>query len=77
MLKPTSNYRMSSTLKTSLALSKFKTLEQRHAWKRACIDAELCSKIVVKAPQRDKNAPRGAPGVNGTTGSHAYTTPQA
>jgi len=59
MLKPTSNYRMSSTLKTSLALSKFKTLEQRHAWKRACIDAELCSKIVVKAPQRDKNAPRG------------------
>jgi hypothetical protein len=60
MLKPTSNYRMSSTLKTSLALSKFKTLEQRHAWKRACIDAELCSKIVVKsAPRGDKNSPRG------------------
>jgi hypothetical protein len=59
MLKPTSNYKMSKTLKTSLALSKFKTLEQRHAWKRACIDAELCSKIVVKSAPRDKNAPRG------------------
>ena len=50
---------MSKTLKTSLALSKFKTLDQRHAWKRACIDAELCSKIVVKSAPRDKNAPRG------------------
>jgi hypothetical protein len=59
MLKPTSNYKMSKTLKTSLALSKFKTLDQRHAWKRACIDAELCSKIVVKSAPRDKNAPRG------------------
>jgi hypothetical protein len=50
---------MSKTLKTSLALSKFKTLDQRHAWKRACIDAELCSKIVVKSAPRDKNASRG------------------
>ena len=56
MLKPTSNYRMSSTLKTSLALSKFKTLEQRHAWKRACIDAELCSKIVVKSDKKDRGS---------------------
>ena len=50
---------MSSTLKTSLALGKFKDVHQRGAWKRACIDAELASKIVVKTPQRDKNAPRG------------------
>jgi len=50
---------MSSTLKTSLALGKFTDVHQRGAWKRACIDAELASKIVVKAPQRDKNAPRG------------------
>jgi hypothetical protein len=55
MLKPTSNYRMSSTLKTSLALSKFKTLEQRHQWKRAMIDAELCSKIVPKSSKGDRN----------------------
>jgi hypothetical protein len=60
MLKPTSNYKMSSTLKTSLALGKFKDVHQRGAWKRACIDAELASKIVVKTPQRDKNAPRGS-----------------
>jgi hypothetical protein len=59
MLKPTSNYKMSKTLKASLALGKFTDVHQRGAWKRACIDAELASKIVVKTPQRDKNAPRG------------------
>jgi len=60
MLKPTSNYRMSSTLKASLALGKFTDVHQRGAWKRACIDAELASKIVVKsAPRSDKNTPRG------------------
>jgi hypothetical protein len=59
MLKPTSTYKMSKTLKASLALGKFTDVHQRGAWKRACIDAELCSKIVVKTPQRDKNAPRG------------------
>jgi hypothetical protein len=67
MLKPTSNYRMSSTLKTSLALGKFKDAHQRGAWKRACIDAELASKIVVKTPQRDKNAPRGGGTANYVT----------
>jgi hypothetical protein len=56
MLKPTSNYRMSSTLKTSLALGKFKDEHQRGAWKRACIDAELCSKIVVKSEKKDRNS---------------------
>jgi hypothetical protein len=56
MLKPTSNYRMSKPLKTSLALSKFKSLEQRHQWKRAMIDAELCSKIVVKHEKKDRNS---------------------
>jgi len=50
---------MSSTLKASLALGKFTDAHQRGAWKRACIEAELASKIVVKTPQRDKNAPRG------------------
>jgi len=50
---------MSKTLKTSLALGKFTDVHQRGAWKRACIEAELASKIVVKTPQRDKNASRG------------------
>jgi len=59
MLKPTSNYKMSSSLKTSLALSKFKSLDQRHQWKRAMIDAELCSKIVPKREPRDNKRPQG------------------
>ena len=61
MLKPTSNYKMSSSLKTSLALSKFKSLDQRHQWKRAMIDAELCAKIVPKTRDRsnDNKRPQG------------------
>ena len=55
MLKPTSTYKMSSSLKTSLALSKFKSKEQRDQWKRAMIDAELCSKIVPKSTKGDRN----------------------
>ena len=58
MLKPTSNYRMSSTLKTSLATGKFTDAHQRGAWKRACIDAELASKIVPKSTKGDRGAPR-------------------
>jgi hypothetical protein len=59
MLKPTSNYKMSSTLKASLALGKFTDAHQRGAWKRACIDAELASKIVVKSAPRDNKRPQG------------------
>jgi hypothetical protein len=68
MLKPTSTYKMSKTTKTSLALGRFKTLDQRHAWKRAMIDAELCSKIVVK-PAKKENRPGG----NYTTTSNSAT----
>ena len=50
---------MSSTLKTSLALGKFTDAHQRGAWKRACIDAELASKIVVKSAPRDNKRPQG------------------
>ena len=49
---------MSSSLKTSLALSKFKSLDQRHQWKRAMIDAELCSRIVPKTTKKE-NRPGG------------------
>ena len=63
-------------LKTSLALSSFQDPHHKGAWKRAMIDAELASKIVIKTAPRDKTAPRGntsgAPA--GVTGSHAYTT---
>jgi hypothetical protein len=67
MLKPTSTYKMSKPTKTGLALSKFKTLEQRHAWKRAMIDAELCSKIVVKPSKKERT------GGNYTTTSNSAT----
>jgi hypothetical protein len=60
MLKPNSTYKMSKQTKRTLALTGFKSQEQRDGWKRAMIDAELCSKIVVKAEKRDRNAPRGA-----------------
>jgi hypothetical protein len=61
MLKPTSNYKMSPLLKISLATGKFKDAHQRGAWKRACIDAELASKIVVKPTKgdRDNKRPQG------------------
>ena len=56
MLKPTSTYKMSKPTKTSLALSKWKSLDQRHRWKRAMIDAELASKIVPKSTKGDRNS---------------------
>ncbi len=77
MLKPTSNYKMSKTLKTSLALGKFTDVHQRGAWKRACIEAELASKIVVKTPQRDKNAPRGGGNANYVTNDTGTASTQA
>jgi hypothetical protein len=77
MLKPTSNYRMSPLLKISLATGKFKDAHQRGAWKRACIDAELASKIVVKTPQRDKNAPRGGGTANYVTNDTGTASTQA
>lgn len=41
MNKPTANYKMSSRLKTALALGKFRDEHDRGAWKRAMIDAEI------------------------------------
>ncbi len=57
MLKPTANYKMSKETKRSLALSKWTSLDQKHAWKRAMIQAELASKIVPKRERKDRNAP--------------------
>ena len=54
MLKPTSTYKMSKSLKTSLALSSLQDPHVKGAWKRAMIDAELCSKIVPKSVKQDR-----------------------
>ena len=52
MLKPTSTYKMSKALKTSLALSKLQDAHKKGFWKRAMIQAELASQIRVKEKKR-------------------------
>jgi len=56
MLKPGPNYKMSSQTKRTLALTKFTSEEQRNAWKRAMIDAELSAAI---QPKREKKPRHG------------------
>jgi hypothetical protein len=57
-MKSGPNYRMSSMTKTSLALGKYKNADQKAAWQRAMVDAEVSAAV---QPKRDK--PRtGAPG---------------
>ncbi len=51
-MKPGPNYRMSKTLKASLALSSFQDPHKKGQWKRAMIDAELQSQI---KPVRDRS----------------------
>ena len=45
---------MSKTTKRSLALSSFQDPHAKAQWKRAMIDAELCSRIVVKTTKKDR-----------------------
>ena len=65
---------MSPLLKISLATGKFKDAHQRGAWKRACIDAELASKIVVK-PTKDRNSNNN--GNRGATSNYTVTSNSA
>lgn len=51
MIKPTANYKMSSRLKTTLALGKFRDAHARGEWKRAMIQAELAAAF---QPRREK-----------------------
>jgi hypothetical protein len=59
MMKPGKTFKLSKTTKRMIGLMKGCTAEQRNQYKRMMIDAQLCSEVVVKAPSRDKNAPRG------------------
>ena len=52
-LKPTKSYKMSKRLKTTLALGKFRNANERSAWKRAMIGAELAASVVIKREPRD------------------------
>lgn len=54
-IKPTKTYKMSKRTKTVLALGKFRSEEDRAAWKRAMIGAELSAAVVIKRePKSDK-----------------------
>jgi hypothetical protein len=44
---------MSKRLKTTLALGKFRNANERSAWKRAMIGAELAASVVIKREPRD------------------------
>jgi len=72
MLKPSKTFNLSKQSKRFMAT--IVNAEQRNAYKRAMIQAQLASEIVVKAPSRDKNAPRGTSNYNVTSNS---ATPSA
>jgi hypothetical protein len=58
-MKSGPNYKMSSTLKASLALSTFQDPHQKGQWKRAMIDAELSAAIQPKREKPQRGAPQG------------------
>lgn len=55
MLKPTANYKMSKQTKRTLALTKFTNEEQRNAWKKAMIQAELAAALQPKREKKPRN----------------------
>jgi len=65
-MKPTKTYKMSSLTKKMLSSTGFRNADDRNAWKRAMIDAELCAAV------QPKREPRKQGGGNFTT--HASGT---
>jgi hypothetical protein len=55
MQKSTASYRMSRYTKRMLALGIWANQEQRHAWRRAMIDAELSSRAQPRPVSRDRS----------------------
>ena len=51
MLKPTASYKMTKQTKRTLSLSNFTSQDQRNAWKRSMIQAELAALI---QPKRER-----------------------
>ena len=64
-MKPGKTFKLSKPTKTMLA--SIVDPIKRSEWKRAMIDAELCSKIVVKPSKKER------PGGNYTTTSNSAT----
>ena len=61
-MKPGKTFNLRKPTKTMLA--SIVDPVKRSEWKRAMIQAQLASEVVIKTPTRDRNAPRG----NGPTG---------
>jgi HEPN domain-containing protein len=72
MLKPGKTFNLSKQSKRFMAT--IVNAEDRNAYKRAMIQAQLASEIVIKSAPRDKNAPRGTANYNTTSTS---ATPSA
>ena len=76
MLKPGKTFRMRST--TKVMLSTIVDPVMRNAFKRAMVEAQLCSEVIVKRePRGDKNAPRGNASGMGYTNTGNAATPNA
>ena len=58
MFKPTASYKMSKRLKASLALMPFSSKEQRNAWKKAMIGAELAAEHAVRNAGKNQKTNR-------------------
>jgi hypothetical protein len=57
-MKPTSTYKMSKQAKRGLALGQWKDKDQRDAWRRMMVQAELAAAVPSRAP-RQKDGNRG------------------
>ena len=57
-MKPTASFRLSKETKRSLALSKWTSLDQKHAWKRSMIQAELAASQPFRAPRQRNDGPK-------------------
>lgn len=56
-MKADKNFRLSPTTKVILALTKFKSAEDRNAFRRAMIDAQLCETQakLARGKEKEKN----------------------
>ncbi len=55
-MKPNSTFKLSKQAKRSLALGLWKDKDQRDAWRRSMIQAELAESVPSRAPrQKDSN----------------------
>jgi hypothetical protein len=57
MMKPGKTFNL--TKQTKRFMATFVNAEERNAYKRAMIDAQLCSEVIVKTPSRDNKRPQG------------------